>query len=113
MTPAEPDDPAADPDRRELSARRDAGTQPGADNSGKKPGDPLGVAAIVLGCIGIVAAGFILAIVTAVVASAAGQAARRDGRSLENAYLAFGLAVLDGVVFIVLHYLFNLPAFAG
>ena len=47
------------------------------------------------------------------VATAAGQQARARGRSLENAYLAFGLAVLDAVVFLVLHYLFKLPAFAG
>lgn len=75
--------------------------------------DPLGVIAIVLGCIGLVTFGFVLAIVTAVVASAAGQQAVKHRRSLENAYIAFGLAVLDGVVFLVLHYMFKLPAFAG
>jgi hypothetical protein len=37
----------------------------------------------------------------------------RERRSLENAYIGFGLAVLDGLVFLVLHYLFRLPAFAG
>jgi hypothetical protein len=75
--------------------------------------DPLGVLAIVLGCIGLVTFGFILAIVTAVVAGAAGQQAGKHRRSLENAYIGFGLAVLDAVVFLVLHYMFKLPAFAG
>jgi hypothetical protein len=84
-----------------------------ADAERKSTSDPLGVLAIVLGCIGLVTFGFVLCIVTAVVASAAGQAARRDGRSLDNAYIAFALAALDGVVFLVLHYLFELPAFAG
>jgi hypothetical protein len=75
--------------------------------------DPLGVFAIVLGCIGLVTFGFVLAILTAVVAGAAGQQAVKHRRSLENAYIGFGLAVLDGVVFLVLHYMFKLPAFAG
>jgi len=88
-------------------------TEPEGERPSEAAGDPLGVLAIVLGCVGLVTFGFVLCIVTAVVASAAGQAARRDGRSLENAYIAFGLAALDGVVFLVLHYLFRLPAFAG
>jgi hypothetical protein len=75
--------------------------------------DPVGIAAIVLGCIGLVTFGFVLAILTAIVASVAGQRAMRERRSLENAYIGFGLAVLDGLVFLVLHYLFRLPAFAG
>jgi hypothetical protein len=100
-----------DPDP-ELSARDRALGLSGADNS-DGVADPLGVAAIVLGCIGLVTFGFVLAIVTAIVASAAGQSARRAGRSLDNAYLGFGLAALDAVVFLVLHYLFKLPAFAG
>jgi hypothetical protein len=75
--------------------------------------DPLGILAIVLGCIGLVTFGFVLAIVTAVVAATAGQQAMKQRRSLENAYIAFGLAALDGLVFLVLHYLFRLPAFAG
>jgi hypothetical protein len=73
----------------------------------------VGIAAIVLGCIGLVTFGFVLAILTAIVASVAGQRAMRERRSLENAYIGFGLAVLDGLVFLVLHYLFRLPAFAG
>lgn len=78
-----------------------------------RAGDPLGVLAIVLGCVGLVTFGFVLCIVTAVVATAAGQRARREGRSLENAYIAFVLAALDGFVFLALHYMFRLPAFAG
>jgi hypothetical protein len=100
----------------ELSAPGDAMTAPGADNSGiepAKPADPLGVIAIVSGCIGLVTFGFVLAILTAVLATAAGQQAVKQRRSLENAYIAFGLAALDAVVFLVLHYLFKLPAFAG
>jgi hypothetical protein len=91
-------------------------TSPRADNSGiepAKPADPLGVIAIVAGCVGLVTFGFVLAIVTAVLATAAGQQAVKQRHSLENAYIAFGLAVLDAVVFLVLHYLFKLPAFAG
>jgi hypothetical protein len=83
-----------------------------ADETGRVR-DPLGVFAIVLGCVGIVVAGFVLSIVTAVVATAAGQRAREERRSAENAYIAFALAVVDAVVFLVLHYQFNLPAMAG
>ena len=75
--------------------------------------DPLGILAIILGCIGLVTFGFVLAIVTAVVAAAAGQQAMKQRRSLDNAYIGFVLAALDGIVFLVLHYLFRLPAFAG
>lgn len=75
--------------------------------------DPLGVAAIVTGCIGILVFGVGLAIVTAVLASLAGARAREEGRSLDNAYIAFGLAVLDGVVWIVLQMIFDLPFIAG
>ncbi len=78
-----------------------------------KKGDPLGLTAIVLGCIGIVAFGMVLCIVTAVLAAMAGQEARKDGRSFDNAYIAFGLAAVDGVVWIVLHKLFELPFAAG
>jgi hypothetical protein len=95
-----------------LSAPDGAPTPGSADNS-QAVGDPLGIFAIILGCVGVVTFGFVLAIVTAVVATIAGQQAQKNRRSLENAYIAFGLAVLDGVVFLVLHYLFHLPAFAG
>lgn len=112
MTSAPDDDP-------ELSAPRDAMAYQGADKSlapdeeSQGFADPLGVLAIVVGCIGLVTFGFVLAIVTALLATVAGQQALRARRSMENAYIAFGLAALDGIVFLVLHYLFRLPAFAG
>jgi hypothetical protein len=100
-------------DPHELSApNRPLAGESGDDPTGG-PSDPLGILAIVLGCIGIVTFGFVLAIVTAVVATAAGQQAMRQRRSLENAYIAFGLAAADAVVFLILHYAFKLPAFAG
>jgi hypothetical protein len=102
------------PDPDEVSALNRPMGPDGADGSDAPPiKDPLGIAAIILGCIGLVTFGFVLAIVTAIVASAAGQQAMKQRRSLENAYIAFGLAALDAVVFLVLHYLFKLPAFAG
>lgn len=75
--------------------------------------DPLAVAAIVSGCIGLVVLGIVLAIVTAVLAATAGSRARARGTSLENAYIAFGLAALDGVVWLVLHMAFDLKFVAG
>jgi hypothetical protein len=75
--------------------------------------DPLGVTAIVVGCIGLVVFGLVLSIVTAVLAGMAGQRAREQRRSAENAYIAFGLATLDGVVWIVLHLVFDLKFVAG
>jgi hypothetical protein len=79
----------------------------------KPPSDPLGVTAIVIGCIGIVTLGLVLCLVTAVVASLAGARARDAGRGLDNAYIGFVLAAVDGVVWIVLHMLFDLPYLAG
>lgn len=76
-------------------------------------GDPLGVAAIIVGCIGIVVLGIFLAIVTAVLASLAGSRAREQGRSQDNAYIAFGLAAVDGIVWIVLQMAFSLPFTTG
>ena len=103
-------------DDPELSGLNPPMARDGRDDSGDPPGkpaDPLGMIAIVAGCVGLVTFGFVLAIVTAVLATAAGQQASKQRRSPENAYIAFGLAVLDAVVFLVLHYLFKLPAFAG
>jgi hypothetical protein len=75
--------------------------------------DPLGMTAIIVGCIGIVFAGIVLAIVTGVLAAVAGSQARAAGKSLENAYIAFGLAAVDGVVWLVLHMIFELNFLAG
>ncbi len=97
----------------ELSEPVD-GTEPGAgERAARPPTDPIAVAAFVSGLLGIVVLGGLLAIVTAILASLAGQRARDAGRSLDNAYIAFGLAALDGLVFIVLHFVFDLPFAAG
>jgi hypothetical protein len=101
-------------DEPDLSALDGARPPPSADNSDEAPAtDGLGVAAIVVGCVGLVAFGIVLAIVTAVMATSAGQRARATGRSPENAYIAFGLAALDGVVWLVLHLVFDLRFIAG
>jgi hypothetical protein len=75
--------------------------------------DPWGVAAIVLGCVGIVVAGLLLCPVTGFVSAVAGAKAREQNRSLDNAYIGFGLAALDGIVWIVLHLMFDLRFAAG
>jgi membrane glycosyltransferase len=75
--------------------------------------DPVAAAAVVSGLIGIVVFGLLLALVTGVLASWAGQRARADGRSMDNATIALGLAVLDGVVWLVLHFVFDLSFVAG
>jgi hypothetical protein len=75
--------------------------------------DPLGTVAIVFGCIGIVFAGVVMAIVAALLASFAGSTARAAGRSLENAYIAFALAAVDGVVWLVLHMFFDIGFLFG
>jgi hypothetical protein len=93
-------------------ASRDNAGEAGRD-AAREPADPLGIAAIVVGCVGLVAFGIVLAIVTAVLAAVAGQRARAARRSLDNAYIGFGLAALDGVVWIVLHLLFDLKYAAG
>jgi len=84
-----------------------------SEDADERTSDPLGVAAIVTGCIGIVVLGLVLAVVTGVLAAEAGRRARDAGRSMENAYLGFGLAVLDAVVWIVLHFAFDLNFIAG
>jgi hypothetical protein len=93
-------------------------SQPGWDRGELGPAAPLGrddlgVVAVVLGGIGIVALGILLAIVTAVLGSVAGAQAREQQRPLGTAYLALGLAALDGFVWLVMHYLFKLPIWAG
>ncbi|MGI8678629.1 MAG: hypothetical protein ACR2LX_08090 [Jatrophihabitans sp.] len=75
--------------------------------------DPVAVTAVVLGFIGIVFFGILMAIVVGILGSYAGQRAREDRRSLELPFLAFGLAAVDGVVWIVMHLLFEVPIFIG
>jgi hypothetical protein len=77
------------------------------------PAERLAKIAIVLGCLGIVVGGVVLGIVTAVLASIAGSQARDAGRSLENAYIAFTLAIVDGIVWLVLHMAFNINFLLG
>jgi hypothetical protein len=96
------------PPRADLPSEGDYSRPPAATGS-----DPVGVAAIVVGCIGLVAFGIVLAIVTAGLAGIAGQRARERRTSFENAYIAFALAALDGVVWIVLHMLFEISFIAG
>jgi hypothetical protein len=79
----------------------------------RAPSDPVGIAAIVVGCLGLLVFGVVLAIVTAVLAGIAGQRARERRTSLENAYIAFALAGLDGIVWIALHMIFGLRFLAG
>jgi hypothetical protein len=79
----------------------------------RPPADPVGVLALVCGFVGIVVCGIVLAIVTAIIGGMAGQRAREHGRSLETAYLALLLAGVDGVVWIVMHILFDIPLAVG
>ena len=92
---------------------RDSSAPAGPGRADSVAGDPLGAAAIVIGCVGIVVAGIALAIVTAVLAAVAGGRARDEGRSLENAYLGFALAAVDGVVWLVLHMMFDIGFLVG
>lgn len=98
--PPDPDQPGWDPDP-DLEPEPSGGV------------DPVGVLAVGIGLVGIVFLGIVLALVAGVVGAIAGQRARESGRSVELAYLAFLLAAVDGVVWIALHYLFNLPIEAG
>jgi hypothetical protein len=102
------------PDDREMSSPNGAQAPGSEDDSGEKAaGDPLGMFAIVVGCIGLLVLGIVLTLVAAMLAAIAGQQAREQRRSPENAYIAFGLAALDGVVWIVLHLVFDLKFVAG
>ena len=80
---------------------------------GERVADPLGAIAIAVGCVGIVVAGIVCTVLTGFLAAVAGAQAREAGRSQENAYIAFGLAVLDGVVWLVLHLMFDIPFVFG
>lgn len=102
------------PDDADWAAFERAVAPDTGDHSAAGAGsDRVGVGAIVAGCIGLVAFGLVLSIVTALLAVVAGQRARAARRSLENAYIALGLAALDGVVWIALHLMFDLRFAAG
>lgn len=97
------------PDRARLRKTRHV------DDDGDEPTghDPVGVAAVIVGLVGIVVFGAFFALVAGVLGAVAGQRARESGRSFELAYLAFGLAALDGIVWIALHLMFELPFVLG
>jgi hypothetical protein len=84
-----------------------------SDDERVATGDPLGTAAIVCGCVGIVVAGIAMAIVTAVLAAMAGASAKAQGRSLENGYLALLLSGVDGIFWLALHFMFDIPFLLG
>lgn len=75
--------------------------------------DPVAVTAVVLGFIGIVFFGIVMAIVVAIMAAFAGQRAREARRSYDLPFLAFGLAGIDGAVWIVMQLLFEVPILIG
>jgi hypothetical protein len=75
--------------------------------------DPVGIAAVVCGYVGVVLFGLLLAVLTAILGAWAGQRARDAGRNLQQAYLALLFAAVDGVVWIALHLVFELPFWLG
>lgn len=75
--------------------------------------DHAGIAAIVLGCVGIVVLGLFLVVPVALLAALSGARAREQGRPLDNATIAFVLAAVDGVVWVALHLLIDFPTWAG
>ncbi len=88
--------------------------EPEVESTGERaPTDPVGVLALVCGFVGIVVCGIVFAIVTAILGGMTGQRAREHGRSLETAYLAMLLAGVDGIVWIVLHLLLDVPLAIG
>lgn len=77
------------------------------------PADPVGYVAVGLGFLGIVVFGIGLGVLAAILGGLAGQRARERGGSFELAYLALLLAVVDGVVWLVMQKLFQLPIVVG
>lgn len=75
--------------------------------------DPVAVIAVGAGFLGIVFFGILAAVVAGVLGAVAGQRARESGRSFELPYLAFGLAFVDGVVWLVMQTLFEVPIWIG
>jgi hypothetical protein len=75
--------------------------------------DHLAITAIVLGCVGIVVAGLFVALPVAILSAVAGGRAREEHRSLDNAVIGFGLAVVDALVWIALHLKFDFATWAG
>lgn len=86
---------------------------PDVDQDAGQESDLLGIVAIALGCVGILVAGIVFCLVVGFLAAVAGGRAREQGRSLDNAYIAFLLAAVDGVAWIVLHVLFDMHFLFG
>jgi hypothetical protein len=103
--PPDPDQPGWDLTADDLSAQLHPDPQPGPD--------PVGVVAVTAGFVGIVFFGILMTLVAGILGAIAGQRARAAGRSFELAYLAFGLSAVDGIVWLVLHMLFDVPITVG
>jgi hypothetical protein len=103
--PPDPDQPGWDPTADDLLAQLHPEPPDGPD--------PVAVIAVTAGFIGIVFFGIVLAIVASVLGTIAGQRAREAGKSFDLAYLAFGLAAIDGIVWIVMQLLFEVPITVG
>lgn len=108
--PGEPVEPRARRVRREPSEPAPVG---GPEDGAPSGVDPVGVAAVVVGLLGIVVFGILAALVAGILGAIAGGRARESGRSYDLAYLAFLLAAVDGVVWLVLHFLFDIPIQVG
>jgi ABC-type phosphate transport system permease subunit len=96
-----------------MSEWRDLPVQPGDGEVAPAGPDYLGVTAIILGCLGIVAFGLFLAVPVAILSAMAGAKAKAEGRSLDNAVIGLVLAAVDGVVWVVLHLLIDFATWAG
>ena len=57
--------------------------------------------------------GILAALLAGFLGAWAGQRARDAGRSMQLAYLAIALACVDGIVWLVLQFLFELPEQIG
>lgn len=105
--------PPPDPDRgwdpEDLPPKAYGSAAPQA----RPAADPVAVTAVALGFVGIVFFGILMTVVVGILGAFAGQRAREDGRSFELAYLAFLLAGVDGVVWIAMQLVFEVPIFVG
>lgn len=104
------------PDEHDLEHGLEHGLEPTrADelDEDRTPTDPVGVLAVACGFVGIAVCGIVFAIITAILGGMTGQRAREAGRSLETAYLALLMAGVDGLVWIAVHIMFDLPLVVG
>lgn len=107
-----------------MSEWRDLPPPPDPDQPGWDPSpelvptpvtgpDPVGVVAAGVGFLGIVFFGVLLGLIAALLGAVAGQRARESGRSMELPFLGLILGAVDGVVWIALHLLFDVPVPLG